>query len=47
MTAGDHEVVVARVVAGAVLDPSLAPMNYAETGDLDGSDALYPPAFPG
>jgi hypothetical protein len=28
-----------------VLDATLAPMAYAETGDLDGSAALYPADF--
>ena len=40
--AGDHELVVGRVVAGAVLDPNAKPMLYAVTGDLDGSGALSP-----
>jgi len=44
--AGDHELVVGRVVGGGVHEAPLAPMVYAETGNLDGSDALYPPAFP-
>jgi len=40
--AGDHELVVGRVAGGRVLDPDAAPMQYAETGDMDGSSALYP-----
>ena len=40
--AGDHELVIGRVVDGAVLRPDAAPMLYVETGDLDGSEALYP-----
>jgi flavin reductase (DIM6/NTAB) family NADH-FMN oxidoreductase RutF len=40
--AGDHELVLGRVVDGAVLAPDAVPMHYAETGDLDGSSALYP-----
>jgi len=43
--AGDHELVVAQVVSGRVLAPSAVPMGYAETGNLDGSAALYPPHF--
>ena len=39
--AGDHELVVGRVVGGRVLDPDAAPMLYAETGDMDGSSALF------
>jgi flavin reductase (DIM6/NTAB) family NADH-FMN oxidoreductase RutF len=42
MPAGDHIVVVARVVAGGVLDPDAAPLVYADTGNMDGSAALYP-----
>ena len=40
-SAGDHELVVGRVVGGRVLDPDAAPMLYAATGDMDGSSALF------
>ncbi len=40
--AGDHIVVIARVVAGDVLDPQATPLRYADTGNMDGSAALYP-----
>ncbi len=40
--AGDHEIVVGRVVDGGLLRPAAAPMLYVETGDLDGSEELYP-----
>jgi flavin reductase (DIM6/NTAB) family NADH-FMN oxidoreductase RutF len=43
--AGDHELVVARVIDGRVLDATATPMTYAETGDLDGSGSLYPAFF--
>ena len=43
--AGDHELVIGRVVDGAVLASEGLPMTYAETGDLDGSSALYPSNF--
>ena len=43
--AGDHELVIGRVVAGAILDPNATPMAYAETGDMDGSSSLYPARF--
>lgn len=43
--AGDHELVLAQVVAGSVLAQDALPMTYAETGNLDGSAALYPPEF--
>jgi flavin reductase (DIM6/NTAB) family NADH-FMN oxidoreductase RutF len=43
--AGDHEVIIARVVGGRILDPEAVPLPYAETGDMDGSGALYPAQF--
>ena len=39
--AGDHELVVGRVAVGHLVDPDAAPMLYAETGDMDGSAALF------
>jgi flavin reductase (DIM6/NTAB) family NADH-FMN oxidoreductase RutF len=43
--AGDHELVLGRVLDGKILDRGAAPLTYAETGDMDGSAALYPPGF--
>lgn len=43
--AGDHELVLGHVVGGEILDDTADPMTYAETGDVDGSSALYPPSF--
>ena len=43
--AGDHEVVLGRVVAGEILDHHATPLTYNETGDMDGSTALYPTRF--
>jgi flavin reductase (DIM6/NTAB) family NADH-FMN oxidoreductase RutF len=43
--AGDHELVLAQVVGGAVLARDALPMTYAETGNLDGSEGFYPPRF--
>ena len=40
--AGDHELVLGRVVDGKILDPSAIPLTYAETGEMDGSSALFP-----
>jgi flavin reductase (DIM6/NTAB) family NADH-FMN oxidoreductase RutF len=40
--AGDHEVVIARPVAGELLRPDAIPLTYADTGDMDGSRELYP-----
>ena len=43
LPAGDHDVVLGRVLEARLLDPAAVPLAYAETGDLDGSSALYPP----
>ena len=43
--AGDHELVLGRVADGGILDPQGTPMAYTETGDMDGSSALYPAEF--
>ena len=43
--AGDHELVLGRVVNGKILDPKATPLTYAETDDMDGSSALYPGSF--
>jgi flavin reductase (DIM6/NTAB) family NADH-FMN oxidoreductase RutF len=40
--AGDHELVLGKVVDGKVLDRSAMPLTYAETDDMDGSSSLYP-----
>ena len=40
--AGDHELVLGRVVDGAILSPDAAALDYASTGDLDGSERLFP-----
>jgi flavin reductase (DIM6/NTAB) family NADH-FMN oxidoreductase RutF len=43
--AGDHVLVIAEVVDGAVLVDDAVPMRYDETGDMDGSAELYPASF--
>lgn len=45
MRAGDHELVLGRVTDGKVLDPDGKPLEYAATGDMDGSSSLYPSKF--
>ena len=45
LRAGDHELVLGRVVDGRIIDPNSQPMTYAETGDMDGSSALFPRRF--
>ena len=42
--AGDHRLVLARVVGGALLREA-KPLTYAETGEMDGSAELYPSEF--
>ena len=43
--AGDHRIVLARVTGGELLSPDATVLGYRETGNLDGSAALYPPHF--
>ncbi len=42
LPAGDHELVLGKVIDGRIVEPNAEPMTYAETGDMDGSSALYP-----
>lgn len=42
LPAGDHRLILGRVVAGAIQDAAATPMQYADTGDMDGSSRLYP-----
>jgi flavin reductase (DIM6/NTAB) family NADH-FMN oxidoreductase RutF len=42
MAAGDHELVLGRVTGGEILIPRASPLAYADTGEMDGSAALYP-----
>jgi flavin reductase (DIM6/NTAB) family NADH-FMN oxidoreductase RutF len=46
ITAGDHELVLGEAIDGAVLARGAEPFGYRETGNLDGSEALYPSDFP-
>jgi flavin reductase (DIM6/NTAB) family NADH-FMN oxidoreductase RutF len=41
--AGDHMLVLGKVEAGGVLDEQAIPLRYDETGNIDGSEALFPP----
>ena len=43
--AGDHELVLGQVIDGRILDTAATPLTYAETGDMDGSSALYSKKF--
>jgi len=40
--AGDHVLVLGKVIDGKLLDNEAAPMCYRETGLMDGSSDLYP-----
>ena len=42
---GDHVLVIGRVIDGRILTRDAVPRTYAETGDMDGSSALYPTTF--
>ncbi|HTM03954.1 MAG TPA: flavin reductase family protein [Vicinamibacterales bacterium] len=43
--AGDHVLVLGRVIGGEVLDRDAPLLRYDETGNMDGSESLYPAAF--
>jgi flavin reductase (DIM6/NTAB) family NADH-FMN oxidoreductase RutF len=43
--AGDHVLVLGKVIGGKLLDSEAEPMSYAETGDIDGASALFPDVF--
>jgi flavin reductase (DIM6/NTAB) family NADH-FMN oxidoreductase RutF len=40
--AGDHKIIIGRVIAGAILNAQATPLHYCDTGNLDQSAALYP-----
>lgn len=40
-SAGDHRLVLGKVVGGAILDQQAEPLLYVHTGDMDGSSSLY------
>lgn len=43
--AGDHKIIVGRVIGGRILSAEGAPLLYRDTGDLDQSSLLYPECF--
>ena len=43
--AGDHVLVLGKVIGGKLLDSEAEPMSYRQTGDLDGASALFPDVF--
>ena len=40
--AGDHVLVLGRVIDGGLIDSAAEPMCYRETGAMDGASTLYP-----
>jgi flavin reductase (DIM6/NTAB) family NADH-FMN oxidoreductase RutF len=42
---GDHVLVVGQVVDGALINARAVPMNYVQTGNMDGSDQFYSARF--
>ena len=43
--AGDHALVLGRVVDGILLQPEAEPLTYRDTGDMDGASAIFPDSF--
>ena len=43
--AGDHVLVLGKVIDGKLLDAKAEPMAYRDTGAMDGASALFPGAF--
>ncbi len=43
--AGDHAVVLGKVIDGRLIDSNAEPMIYSDTGAMDGSAALFPTSF--
>jgi flavin reductase (DIM6/NTAB) family NADH-FMN oxidoreductase RutF len=41
-SAGDHMLVLGKVIDGKLLDSEAEPMSYRETGAMDGASTLYP-----
>jgi flavin reductase (DIM6/NTAB) family NADH-FMN oxidoreductase RutF len=43
--AGDHILVLGKVIDGRLLDSDAEPMAYRETGAMDGASVLFPERF--
>ena len=43
--AGDHVLVLGKVIGGTLLDSEAEPMSYGQTGEMDGASALFPDVF--
>ena len=44
-SAGDHVLMLGKVISGKFLDSEAEPMSYRQTGDMDGGSALFPDVF--
>lgn len=42
---GDHELIVGQVVGGTIFAPDARPLRYADTGNMDGGEAIFPSGF--
>ena len=45
LPAGDHVLTLGRVLWGELRDPSMEPLIYRDTGNLDGAAAIFPDDF--
>jgi len=43
--AGDHSLIVGRVINGCLLQPEAKLLGYQHTGDLDGASKIFPATF--
>jgi flavin reductase (DIM6/NTAB) family NADH-FMN oxidoreductase RutF len=43
--AGDHLLVLGKVISGKMLDSRAEPLSYRQTGAMDGAYALFPDVF--
>jgi flavin reductase (DIM6/NTAB) family NADH-FMN oxidoreductase RutF len=43
--AGDHRLVMGRVIGGELVDSDAEPLSYRETGVMDGAAAHFPDMF--
>ena len=43
--AGDHVVVLGKVIDGRGIDLRAEPLLYSDTGDMDGAAPLFPNSF--
>lgn len=44
-SAGDHILILGKVLDGCLLQPDTEPLNYRDTGDMDGASKIFPDSF--